>query len=278
MLKLEASALSDPGRKRSDNQDHVWEHVSQPSAGDSVGLFIVCDGVGGHQGGDFASQWAIEAIKSDLENLFSPGDSYQNVLLSKEEQERSRAGEEVTRVSEIRKLEMIVRLAVQHASQVVHESTQQNPSLADDAGTTITMALVLGGRAVIANVGDSRTYLLRDGRIRQITQDHSLVAVLVASGQILPDEVYTHPQRNLIFRSLGQKDEVQVDTFIELLAPGDFLLLCSDGLWEMLPEESRMLDLVRGAHNPQEAARLLVDAANQAGGDDNIGVVVVAVR
>ncbi len=278
MLKLEASALTDPGRKRSDNQDHVWAQVLQPSEGDSVGLFIVCDGVGGHQGGDFASRWAVEAVKSDLADLFSPDNSYQTVLLSKEEQERSRAGEEVTRVSEIRKLEMTVRLAVQHASQVVFESTQQNPSVADDAGTTITMAVVLGGRAVIANVGDSRTYLLRDDRIRQITQDHSLVAVLVASGQILPDEVFTHPQRNLIFRSLGQKDEVQVDTFIELLVPGDFLLLCSDGLWEMLPEESRMVDLVRGANSPQEAVRLLVNAANHAGGDDNIGVVVVAVR
>ena len=278
MLKLKASALTDPGRKRSENQDHVWAQVSKPSAGDEIGLFIVCDGVGGHQGGDYASQWAVKAVISGLEDLFSPGDPLQTVLLSKEEQERSKSGEEVTRVSEIRKLEMIVRLAVQHASQVVYESTQQNPSLADDAGTTITMAVVLGGRAVIANVGDSRTYLLREGRIRQVTQDHSLVAVLVASGQILPDEVFTHPQRNLIFRSLGQRDEVQVDTFIELLSPGDFLLLCSDGLWEMLPDESRMLDLVYGAKSPQQAARLLIDAANLAGGDDNIGVVVVAVR
>jgi len=278
MLKLEASALTDPGRKRSDNQDHVWAQVSKPSADDAVGLFIVCDGVGGHHGGDYASQWAVKAVVSGLEDLFSPGDSLRTVLLSKEEREHSKAGEEVTRVSEIRKLEMLVRMAVQHASQVVYESTQQNPALAGDAGTTITMAVVSGSRAVIANVGDSRTYLLRDGRIRQITQDHSLVAVLVSSGQILPDEVFTHPQRNLIFRSLGQKDEVQVDTFIELLSPGDFLLLCSDGLWEMLPEEKRMLDLVCAADSPEEAARLLVDAANQAGGEDNIGVVVVAIR
>jgi protein phosphatase len=118
---------------------------------------------------------------------------------------------------------------------------------------------------------------MRDGVLRRITKDHSLVASLVASGKIQPEEVFTHPQRNLIFRSLGQKRSLEVDTYWEALRTGDIMLLCSDGLWEMVQDEKIMAELIKEANTPDQACQMLVDAANTAGGEDNIGVVVAKV-
>ena len=170
-----------------------------------------------------------------------------------------------------------VRQAIQKANQVVHQYAVEKPGKAADAGTTVTMAVVQGQWVVIANVGDSRTYLLRNHKLRQLTQDHSLVASMVASGQIRPEEIFVHPQRNVIYRSLGQKRQVQIDTFRETLEAGDHLLLCSDGLWEMVQDEAVMARLVDSAKTPTQACQILVDAANTAGGEDNIGVVLVRV-
>jgi len=276
MSGLISGAATDSGRERGENQDHVWAQIFPQINGEAAGLFMVCDGVGGHFGGQFASHWAIEAIKSEFENLFASEEDHPNAVLS--EGGSNSPSEEITRASELRRLEQSVVHAVQNANEVVYEYARQNLDLAADAGTTITMAVVFGYRAVFANVGDSRAYILRDGALRQITKDHSLVATLVASGQILPDEVFTHPQRNLIFRSLGHKNEIQVDTFVELLREGDRLLLCSDGLWEMVRSESEITRLLMQAGDPSQACQLLIEAANQAGGMDNIGVVVVAVQ
>jgi serine/threonine protein phosphatase PrpC len=137
---------------------------------------------------------------------------------------------------------------------------------------------VRNDQAVFANVGDSRTYLLRDHALIQVTQDHSLVASLVAEGQIQPDEVYTHPRRNVIYRYLGQKGMVQLDLFQRQIQPGDKVLLCSDGLWEMVRGSETIIDLIEGAEEPQSACQALVEAANQAGGEDNISVVLIEVN
>jgi serine/threonine protein phosphatase PrpC len=277
MMTMEAATATDPGRERGDNQDRVWAQVYQPSEGEPVGLFIVCDGIGGHLGGECASHWAVEAVKREMEDIFAPKDPRGTVALPKEELETSSEKIVVTRVSGIRKIEKLVRQAVQRANQVVYEYAQQKPDEAGNAGTTITLALVVGNRGVIGNVGDSRTYLIRNNNLQQITKDHSLVATMVANHQISPSEIYTHPQRNLIYRSLGLKSEVDADTFIQIFKPGDQLLLCSDGLWEMVPDDQVMVQLVMKAATPQEACRQLVEAANQAGGKDNIGVVVVRI-
>jgi PPM family protein phosphatase len=277
MVTLEAATATDPGRERGDNQDRAWAQVYQPSEGESIGLFIVCDGIGGHLGGECASHWAVEAVKREMEDLFAPKDPRGTLALPKEELETVSEDLEVTRVSGIRKMENLVHQAIQRANRVVYQYAQQKPEEAGDAGTTITLGLVSGNRAVIANVGDSRTYLIRNNRLQQITKDHSLVATMVANHQIKASEVYTHPQRNLIYRSLGQKTEIEVDIFIQIFKPGDHLLLCSDGLWEMLPDDKLMVQLVTKAETPQEACRRLVEAANRAGGTDNIGVVVVKV-
>jgi serine/threonine protein phosphatase PrpC len=159
----------------------------------------------------------------------------------------------------------------------VYEYACHKPNQAANAGTTITMLAVRGHQAVISNVGDSRAYLLRDHELVQITHDHSLVANLVAEGQLLPEEIYTHPQRNMIYRFLGQKGPAHIDIFRETLQPGDFFLLCSDGLWEMVRSKRRMLNLIEKAADPLSACEKLVHEANDAGGEDNISVVVVQV-
>jgi protein phosphatase len=165
---------------------------------------------------------------------------------------------------------------VQRANQVVRDYAQHYPGRARDAGSTVTMAVLQGWTAYIANVGDSRTYLLRDGKLEQLTTDHSLVAGLVAAGTIEPDEIYTHPQRNVIYRSLGSDPEVEVDIVRQPLQAGDRLLLCSDGLWEMVrdPEMAAVLDRTPDVW---EACDQLVERANENGGPDNITAILVRV-
>jgi serine/threonine protein phosphatase PrpC len=277
MLKLDAAALNDLGRQRAVDEDRAWSQIYMASEGEPVGLFVVCDGIGGQPGGDCASQWALETVKRELREVFCPFDPRGTKELSRSELDAALRGKSSTRLSNVRKLERQVRRAVERANLVVYEYAQQRPEKASDTGTTLTLALVSGERSVVANVGDSRTYLLRDRHLRQITQDHSLVANLVTSGQIKPEDVFTHPQRNLIYRSLGYKAELHVDTFMQTLQPGDYLLLCSDGLWEMVQDEDKMAQIILDAPTTDDACRALVDAANEAGGEDNIGVVVVKI-
>jgi len=277
VLKLEATALTDTGRQRRINEDRVWSQIYEASEGDAAGLFIVCDGIGGYVGGENASHWAVETVKHELSNLFCPSDPRATVMLSQSELEDALDGSTATRLSNTHRLEKQVREAVQKANQVVYDYARKRPEKGAEAGTTISMGLLVGERAVIANVGDSRAYLFRDGALRQITQDHSLVANLVTSGQIRPEDVFTHPQRNLIFRSLGHKRDVQVDTFVVMLNAGDQLLFCSDGLWEMLQERETIEQVLLTAQTTESACKQLIAAANVAGGEDNIGVVVVRI-
>jgi protein phosphatase len=274
MYKLDAASCTHPGMIRDTNEDHVWAQVYEASQDEPVGLFIVCDGMGGHLGGECASYWAVEAIRKELAVLFYPTDPRETIHLPKEELEASLKGVEITRHAVSQKIETLVVNAIQQANRVVYGYARKKPEIAADAGTTLTMAVVIGSRAVIANVGDSRTYILRDEAFQQITHDHSLVATLVATGQIAPEEIYTHPNRSMIYRSLGQAKDIQVDTFWETLKPGDSLLLCSDGLWEMLRDDGKMAALLHGSTMLEQACNGLIDAANQAGGEDNIGVVL----
>jgi protein phosphatase len=136
------------------------------------------------------------------------------------------------------------------------------------------MALVIGDRATIANVGDSRTYLHRDDKLRRITRDHSLVMRLVEIGQIREQDIYSHPQRNAVLRSLGEPGEIEVDLFHEHVRPGDVLLLCSDGQWEMT-HDPQIAATIASHNDPQAACGALIQAANQAGGEDNITSILV---
>lgn len=277
MLEMTAAAITDKGVSRENNEDRVWAQVYSPSEGETIGLFIVCDGVGGHLGGECASHWAVETIKRKLADYFCPGDPRATVKLNDHDLNESSVDPGMTRRTELTQLISDVRSAIQEANQVVFNYARNKPSQAGDAGTTISMALIQGSKAVIANVGDSRTYLLRDQRLKQVTQDHSLVANLVAKGKITPEEVYTHPQRNVIYRSLGQKSEVEIDTFVESLKAGDSLLLCTDGLWEMVTSNEEIVEMITANSQPTEACHRLIEAANAAGGEDNIGIVVIKI-
>lgn len=277
-MKLDVATLTDPGRQRQENEDNVWAQLYSTSQGDVVGLFIVCDGMGGHLGGKYASYWAIESLKHDLGVLFCPGDPRATLHLSRELVDEAVEQGGATQESLYKQIEQLILEAIQKANQVVYEYAKQKPQKAADAGTTLSMAALLGSQAIIANVGDSRTYLLRDRKLHQITRDHSLVASLVASGQLEAEEVYTHPQRNMIYRSLGQKKEVQVDFFRQKLQSGDCLMFCSDGLWEMVRKEAAMAKIIEKAATLEQACTDLIEAANAAGGEDNISVVLARVR
>jgi serine/threonine protein phosphatase PrpC len=259
-VRLDVASLSDVGHDRmgSPNEDsvlvlamaRVHESISQP-----LGLFVVADGMGGHASGQDASRKAISVIAEHmLREIFLPAVASTNTGNEDE-------------------LAAALKAAIQEANAALIATNTQEQS---DMGCTVTAAVVHGDTAYIANVGDSRTYLLTATELRQITTDHSLVAQLLAGGLITADEVYTHPQRNQIFRSLGDRQDMAVDLFVQQLQPGDRLILCCDGLWEMVHNE-QMETILRATHDVETACRELVDAANANGGEDNISVIVVEV-
>jgi protein phosphatase len=167
-----------------------------------------------------------------------------------------------------------LRNAIEDSNKAIIQYGQEHTE-ASGLGSTVTTALVIGNQAYIANVGDSRTYLLRDGKLTRITHDHSLVERLVQAGQIDAEDVYDHPHRNLVYRSLGAgKADVDVDVFTEPLQDGDSLLLCSDGLWEMV-RDPQLEQILTEFADPAEACEILIQRANENGGEDNITAVLV---
>jgi protein phosphatase len=202
-------------------------------------LFAVADGMGGAQAGEIAARIAAGALRE------SP----------------DRSGEEA-----------VVEL-IKEANRRVYEAAAGDEARSG-MGTTITAALVEGDRVQIGHVGDSRAYRIREGRLEQLTEDHSLVAELVRSGRLSPEEADTHPQRSVITRTVGTDPDVDVDTFSVDARPGDVFMLCSDGLTTMVSDEA-ILDLVeRNRAGLDKAAKALVDAANKGGGEDNITIVL----
>lgn len=277
MIWIDLAAWSDVGLQREVNEDRVMYQVQQSSEAEPIAICIVADGVGGHLGGKVASHWAVETLKRELADLFFPADPRETVELN--EVEVGALFEEIEGAERPSDMVLMRRLheAIERANHSVHEYALHRPQEAMGAGSTVTMVLVKGMRAYVVNVGDSRTYLLREGRLEQLTHDHSVVAELVEAGQITPQEAFDHPHANLITRCLGFLDQVEADIHPHALQSGDCLLLCSDGLWEMVRETDLMAHLIETAPNLQDAAHRLVDAANQAGGRDNIAVGLLRV-
>ncbi len=204
-------------------------------------LFAVADGMGGAQAGELASSLAAGAVRDD---------------------EHADGGSGERHVAEL----------IQEANRRVYQRSSEDAAVSG-MGTTMTVALVEDSTVSIGHVGDSRAYLIRDGRLEQLTEDHSLVAELVRSGQLSPEEAETHPQRSVITRALGSDPDVDVDTFSVEARPGDLFMLCSDGLTSMVDDEVILETVEQRRDNLQSAAKALIKAANKGGGEDNITVV-----
>jgi serine/threonine protein phosphatase PrpC len=204
--------------------------------------FAVADGMGGHLAGDVASRIAVQTISENL----SDG------VTGPEELER----------------------AVKNANSAIYEKASSDPSL-HGMGTTCTLALVADPEIHIAHVGDSRAYLLRDDELSLITEDHTLVGRMVKEGRLQPEEAERHPQRSIITRALGVDAEVEVDLITIPVKEGDRILLCSDGLTSMIQADA-IHEILTGNEDPQGAVEDLIDAANAAGGEDNITAVLLA--
>jgi serine/threonine protein phosphatase PrpC len=275
MIRFDMAAWSDVGRQRSVNEDRVFCQALLSTDADPTALCVVADGMGGHLGGEVASHWAVETLKRELADLFVPPDPRQTLHLD------SAAIKAVVDEADgsIRPSDAAImhklRQAVDRANAAVREYTFHRPDEAMGAGSTLTMVLAKGRRAYVVNVGDSRTYLLRSKRLVQLTHDHSVVAELIAAGRIAPRDAYTHAQAGLITRCLGYLDTVEADIEPIILESGDRLLLCSDGLWEMLREPVFMVRIIDSTTDLDIAARRLVEAANHAGGVDNISVALL---
>ncbi len=245
---------TDIGRQREQNQDSIYtfESFVESSVGeDPFGIFVVADGMGGYQKGDIASNLAARTAGAYM---------VRHVYLPYLTEDHSASQLPLTE-------------ALQNAVHLANDAVvQQTP----EGGTTLTMAVIMGRQAYLAHVGDSRAYLYHQGKLQQITQDHSLVARLVELGQATAEEAQTHPQRNVLYRAVGQTDSLEVETYLQAIPAEGFLLLCSDGLWGMVPDP-QMTDILNAAPSPQAAANALIEAANANGGDDNISVIIVGI-
>jgi len=250
---LTVAKISDIGQVRERNEDSYLAidftlHNDEGLV--PLGLYIVADGMGGHQKGEVASSLAAQmCARHILQDVFLPFVS----------------GDGET--SQRRPINEALIQAVQAANLAVY---QQIP----EAGTTLTMALVFGHKVYVAHVGDSRAYIFNRATLRQITQDHSLVARLVELGQATPEEASTHTHRNVLYRAVGQAGSLEVDTYLQPFPVGSCLLLCSDGLWGLV-SDAELTDILTHALTAQQALEQMVVRANQKGGDDNITAVLV---
>ncbi len=235
--------LSDCGKTRENNEDFATAEVFEESV-----ILILADGMGGHKGGEVASG---KAVKTALEYITSKYKS--------------------THTPE--KTLSVLKDAVKKANSDVYCASEKDADL-HGMGTTIDICIINGVNAYIAHVGDGRVYKIsKDGEITQITRDHSLVEYMVETGAITPEEAFNHPQKNIITRALGTNPSIDVDTYTAQIDKSDKLLLCSDGLSNMV-EKSQIAKLIAGSENPKEAATRLVEEANKKGGTDNITVIV----
>ena len=243
MLKSSHAGLAHLGQVRKANEDH-W--VAAPD----VGLFVVADGMGGHVSGGLASKIVVETLPLLVRQKLS----------------------ETNLVSELDVVEEIKRL-LSDLSDRLRVDSMDEPGLRG-MGSTVVMLLVRGSQGFIAHMGDSRAYLLRDGVLAQHTADHSLVRLLLESGDITPEEAKTHPARGQITRYVGMDGDPLPEVRFLALKPDDVILLCSDGLTGMV-EDDEITKILSINSEPESACLALVDAANAAGGTDNICVLVI---
>lgn len=243
MDSLTAAGLTDQGRVRQQNEDHWFADEEQ-------GVFLVSDGMGGRVAGELASRIVVEVFPSfllqrlqDIPHLFSP--AAQEIVLS----------------------------ALSELSKMIHLESSKRPDFFG-MGATVVLGIIRNAHALIAHIGDSRAYLFRDQQLEPLTKDHSLVQILIDMGQLKPEDVATHPARSQITQFVGMKGSVVPETRVVPLHPEDRLLLCSDGLTGMVTDAA-IAEILRTHTDQDMACQALIEAANAAGGKDNITVIVV---
>ena len=236
---MKVFSATDIGQKRKMNQDYIF--TSQEPIGNLPNLFIVADGMGGHNAGDFASRYGVSVMVETVrrDKNFNPV--------------------------------KIMRNPMEAANREVLEQSREDPAMAG-MGTTMVACTLVGGYAYVANVGDSRLYLAND-TMTQISQDHSLIAEMVRLGELTPEEGRNHPDKNIITRAIGTADTVQVDFFDFRLNQDDQILMCSDGLSNMV-EDARMFEILKD-DSIEDKSEALIQEANANGGKDNIAVIVI---
>lgn len=239
---LRTFSITDIGKKRKLNQDYVFA-MDRP-LGNLPNIFIVADGMGGHNAGDYASKYTVETMKEEIERSFEK--------------------------SPVR----ILGKAITAANDHIRKKAREDVALSG-MGTTVVAATCLSDKYLeVANVGDSRLYVVNDRKIEQITRDHSLVEEMIRMGGIDRESARSHPDKNIITRAIGAKDTVDVDFFNVELRPGDVVLMCSDGLTNMLEDEEIHM-IMSSQESIKEKAEELVKAANNNGGRDNITVLII---
>ncbi len=283
-MKIEAAGLTDAGRIQEITEDWIYHQLVQDLQGESVGLFIVADGMGGYLGEELASQWVVQTIQVALADLFAMlKDPLSTVRLSSSEivsslqDEEPGAKREETESTEDFKIKTRLVDAVQQANTVAWNVAPYKPGEEVVTGSTVTLALIWDDKVHIAHVGDSRAYLFRAGELIQLTTDHSVAASLLVAKQIQPEELYTHPQRTLLYRYLGDEPEVEVDIIVREIEAGDKLLLCSDGLWAMV-RAPQLAAILGEGRRVEETCHRLVQTAKEGGGEDDIAVIVIQVE
>ena len=237
---MKICSLTDIGSTREMNQDYLYS--SEEAVGKLPNLFIVADGMGGHKAGEFASRYVVETTVRTSEG--------------------SKEDEPITILSE----------SIETANRKLKEYADAHQQM-KGMGTTIVAAVIQERSLIAANVGDSRLYVVGD-EITQVTQDHSLVQELVRLGQMDQESAKTHPDKNVITRAVGVSDNVKIDIFERQLNPGEYIVLCSDGLTNMV-DDAVILQILHGAGNLSDKAEQLIKLANKNGGKDNITVIII---
>ena len=239
--------LTDRGMQRENNEDSIF--VSNVT--DELKLFIVADGMGGANGGEIASKSAIERGETYIKSEFK------NIRHEKED------------------IENLIRLAIKRANKYVYEKAKAYPEYAG-MGTTLIVVVVFRGKAYIGHVGDSRVYRFRKHIIRQLTKDHSYVQALLKGGTITKEEAKNHPQKNVLLKVLGCEKDVEPDVFSKGFIKDDIILICTDGLTNMLDEKEIYETIMKHKEYLKDACKALISNANLLGGFDNISVVLIS--
>ena len=237
---LNSYAMTDVGRCRMVNQDYVFSCLEP--LGNLPNLFIVADGMGGHQAGDFASSYSVKKV-------------LESVHLSLQKNPHK-----------------IFEDAIRYANRELIEKSRSNPEL-KGMGTTMVLLTIVDDKAYVANVGDSRLYLM-DEELTQITVDHSLVQEMIRIGELTKEDARFHPDKNIITRAVGAGRDINADYFEFSLTSNSILLMCSDGLSNMV-EDSQIATLLKSARSPEKVGKKLIETANKNGGKDNIAVIVI---